>query len=177
MTLYFSKIELYFKALHCYFFSSFVHMSSLFIDTSANFQDCSYCFKEPEASYANAGGAGQSSGGGAIAPMPGVIEKVMVKDGDVVKAGDPLVVMIAMKMEVNNSYYFLLIFFLNCIFLSSMSFGLPRQALLSGFSTLLGITSRRTLPWSRWWKLNKYAFYFLLLKRAQINESVKHVNY
>jgi acetyl/propionyl-CoA carboxylase alpha subunit len=35
--------------------------------------------------------------------MPGVIEKVMVKDGDVVNAGDPLVVMIAMKMEVGKS--------------------------------------------------------------------------
>jgi acetyl/propionyl-CoA carboxylase alpha subunit len=34
--------------------------------------------------------------------MPGVIEKVMVKDGDVVNAGDPLVVMIAMKMEVTK---------------------------------------------------------------------------
>jgi 3-methylcrotonyl-CoA carboxylase alpha subunit len=29
----------------------------------------------------------------------GVIEKVHVKDGDSVKAGDPLIVMIAMKME------------------------------------------------------------------------------
>lgn len=37
--------------------------------------------------------------GGAVAPMPGVIEKVHVNNGDVVKSGDPLVVMIAMKME------------------------------------------------------------------------------
>jgi 3-methylcrotonyl-CoA carboxylase alpha subunit len=31
--------------------------------------------------------------------MPGVVEKVMVEEGAVVKAGDPLMVMIAMKME------------------------------------------------------------------------------
>lgn len=31
--------------------------------------------------------------------MPGIIEKVLVKQGDPVKAGDPLVIMIAMKME------------------------------------------------------------------------------
>jgi len=37
--------------------------------------------------------------GDAVAPMPGVIEKVMVEDGASVNAGDPLVVMIAMKME------------------------------------------------------------------------------
>uniref|UniRef100_A0A8C0WJS0 Methylcrotonoyl-CoA carboxylase subunit alpha, mitochondrial n=1 Tax=Castor canadensis TaxID=51338 RepID=A0A8C0WJS0_CASCN len=37
--------------------------------------------------------------GGTIAPMTGTIEKVFVKAGDTVKAGDPLMVMIAMKME------------------------------------------------------------------------------
>ncbi|XP_066203382.1 methylcrotonoyl-CoA carboxylase subunit alpha, mitochondrial [Saccopteryx leptura] len=37
--------------------------------------------------------------GGAIAPMAGTIEKVFVKAGDRVKAGDTLMVMIAMKME------------------------------------------------------------------------------
>ncbi|XP_077017275.1 methylcrotonoyl-CoA carboxylase subunit alpha, mitochondrial isoform X2 [Tamandua tetradactyla] len=37
--------------------------------------------------------------GGAIAPMTGTIEKVFVKPGDKVKAGDTLMVMIAMKME------------------------------------------------------------------------------
>jgi acetyl/propionyl-CoA carboxylase alpha subunit len=34
--------------------------------------------------------------------MPGVIEKVNVKAGDKVSAGDPLMVMIAMKMEVSQ---------------------------------------------------------------------------
>lgn len=37
--------------------------------------------------------------GGAIAPMTGTVEKVFVKAGDKVKAGDSLMVMIAMKME------------------------------------------------------------------------------
>jgi len=37
--------------------------------------------------------------GDAVAPMPGVIEKVMVEAGSAVQAGDPLIVMIAMKME------------------------------------------------------------------------------
>merc|ERR1711874_775534 len=43
--------------------------------------------------------AGGASLGDAVAPMPGVVEKVMVADGDSVNAGDALVVMIAMKME------------------------------------------------------------------------------
>ncbi|XP_024419777.1 methylcrotonoyl-CoA carboxylase subunit alpha, mitochondrial [Desmodus rotundus] len=37
--------------------------------------------------------------GGTLAPMAGTIEKVFVKAGDQVKAGDSLMVMIAMKME------------------------------------------------------------------------------
>ncbi|XP_025863017.2 methylcrotonoyl-CoA carboxylase subunit alpha, mitochondrial isoform X1 [Vulpes vulpes] len=37
--------------------------------------------------------------GGTIAPMTGTIEKIFVKVGDKVKAGDSLMVMIAMKME------------------------------------------------------------------------------
>ena len=43
--------------------------------------------------------AGGGSLGDAVAPMPGVIVKVAVEDGAVVAAGDPLIVMIAMKME------------------------------------------------------------------------------
>ena len=42
---------------------------------------------------------GGGSLGDAIAPMPGVLEKVSVNAGDQVKMGDPLIVMIAMKME------------------------------------------------------------------------------
>ena len=33
------------------------------------------------------------------AQMPGVIQKVLVKEGEEVKTGDPLLVLIAMKME------------------------------------------------------------------------------
>ena len=47
------------------------------------------------------GGAGGGGGGGAVAPMPGVVEKIMVEPGQKVAAGDPLLVIIAMKMEVS----------------------------------------------------------------------------
>lgn len=36
-----------------------------------------------------------------VSPMPGVVEKINVKKGDVVKKGDPVAVIIAMKMEVS----------------------------------------------------------------------------
>ncbi|XP_077389285.1 methylcrotonoyl-CoA carboxylase subunit alpha, mitochondrial [Festucalex cinctus] len=43
--------------------------------------------------------SGSAAQGGAVAPMTGTIEKVLVKAGDKVNVGDPLMVMIAMKME------------------------------------------------------------------------------
>jgi len=58
----------------------------------------SYEFSKPTPKYKLAGGGGGSLGD-AVAPMPGVIEKVMVEEGSVVEAGDPLMIMIAMKME------------------------------------------------------------------------------
>ncbi|XP_015587362.1 methylcrotonoyl-CoA carboxylase subunit alpha, mitochondrial isoform X2 [Cephus cinctus] len=39
------------------------------------------------------------SAGAAISPMPGVVDKVLIKKGDVVSKGDPLIVIVAMKME------------------------------------------------------------------------------
>ena len=47
------------------------------------------------------GMSGGAEAGGAVAPMPGVVEKISIQAGDAVKQGDPLVVMIAMKMEVS----------------------------------------------------------------------------
>ena len=61
-------------------------------------QDGSKEFSKPVPKYKSAG-VGGGSLGDAVAPMPGVIEKVVVEDGVVVAAGDPLIVMIAMKME------------------------------------------------------------------------------
>ena len=44
-------------------------------------------------------GAGASAAGDAVAPMPGVIDKVLVKPGQSVAVNEPMVVMVAMKME------------------------------------------------------------------------------
>ncbi len=42
----------------------------------------------------------EAKGAGAVkAPLPGLILKVLVKEGDTVKSGDPLCIMEAMKME------------------------------------------------------------------------------
>lgn len=64
-------------------------------------QDGSYELSLPEANFLKAKDKSAGSAGGAVAPMPGVIEKVNVKIGDSVKEGDALVSMIAMKMEVS----------------------------------------------------------------------------
>lgn len=38
--------------------------------------------------------------GAAVSPMPGVVDKILVKKGDKIKSGDSLIVIVAMKMEV-----------------------------------------------------------------------------
>ena len=76
-------------------------------------RDGSVEFSKPVPKYQLQGGS-TGGAGDAVAPMPGVIEKVflsnrvfeiqlnfkvMVEEGAAVAAGDPLMVMIAMKME------------------------------------------------------------------------------
>nr|CAG4648530.1 EOG090X02EP [Polyphemus pediculus] len=59
----------------------------------------SYSFALEKPAFLTSQGQGSSAAGGAVAPMPGIIEKILVQDGEEVKTGQPLLVMIAMKME------------------------------------------------------------------------------
>uniref|UniRef100_A0A7N6BQL3 Methylcrotonoyl-CoA carboxylase subunit alpha, mitochondrial n=1 Tax=Anabas testudineus TaxID=64144 RepID=A0A7N6BQL3_ANATE len=67
-------------------------------DGSYSMQEGSSQVSVPVPKYL-AGVSGSGAQGGAVAPMTGTIEKVLVKAGDKVTVGDPLMVMIAMKME------------------------------------------------------------------------------
>nr|CAG4649155.1 EOG090X02EP [Scapholeberis mucronata] len=59
----------------------------------------SVSFSMEKPAYLASQNQGNQSQGGAVAPMPGIIEKVLVQDGEQVQLGQPLMVMIAMKME------------------------------------------------------------------------------
>lgn len=58
-----------------------------------------WCFALPTPKWVRVGGNVMSAASGPSAPMPGVIEKIFVSPGQKVKQNDPLVVMMAMKME------------------------------------------------------------------------------
>lgn len=60
---------------------------------------CQFSFEVPTFLNAEDDGSSGSAANRAVAPMPGVLDKVLVNAGDVVKKGDPLFVLIAMKME------------------------------------------------------------------------------
>ncbi|GLG99999.1 CAD protein [Gryllus bimaculatus] len=66
-------------------------------------KDGSWQFSEPEPKYLkelhDMSGSEGMSGNGAVSPMPGIVDKILVQENQEVKAGDPLVVVIAMKME------------------------------------------------------------------------------
>ncbi|GFG33095.1 hypothetical protein Cfor_12117 [Coptotermes formosanus] len=65
-------------------------------------KDGSYQFSLPVPKFLSmeAEGVGATGGDVAVAPMPGVVEKLCVTVGDLVKMGDPVFIIIAMKMEV-----------------------------------------------------------------------------
>lgn len=65
-----------------------------------------------------------------LAPMPGVIEKVLVTPGTQVQKGDPLVVMIAMKMEVRRILLYNMVAIFSAMTATDVKFGLVIKIML-----------------------------------------------
>jgi acetyl/propionyl-CoA carboxylase alpha subunit len=65
-------------------------------------QDGTYQFSLPLPKFMSmeAEDVGATGGDVAVAPMPGVMAKLCVTVGDIVKMGEPVFIIIAMKMEV-----------------------------------------------------------------------------
>ncbi|XP_033220190.1 methylcrotonoyl-CoA carboxylase subunit alpha, mitochondrial [Belonocnema kinseyi] len=63
-------------------------------------KDRSWKLKIPEPKYvSHLSNKSKVKLGAAVSPIPGVVDKILIKNGDVVKAGDPLLIIVAMKME------------------------------------------------------------------------------
>lgn len=58
-----------------------------------------FALEDPRKALLAAGGGTAVSGGTLVAPMPGKVIKLLVKEGDPVSEGQPLLIMEAMKMQ------------------------------------------------------------------------------
>ncbi|RZF47215.1 hypothetical protein LSTR_LSTR004924 [Laodelphax striatellus] len=97
------KIEGTEKKVYCNFGDT-IHSSSVFIDDDHLYlfsEERSYHFHHIDDRKVSVKDDDTSSltSDEATSPMPGIVEKIMVQPGSDVKAGDPLLVVIAMKME------------------------------------------------------------------------------
>ncbi|XP_051168399.1 methylcrotonoyl-CoA carboxylase subunit alpha, mitochondrial [Leptopilina boulardi] len=63
-------------------------------------RDRSWKLKIPEPNYVSRIKSNSSIDlGAAVSPIPGIVDKILIKNGDIVNKGDPLLVIVAMKME------------------------------------------------------------------------------
>lgn len=126
------------------------------------FQDGKFQFTAPKPKFVNE--LSKESGvkeGAAVSPMPGVVDKVFVNVGDKVAAGDPLLVIIAMKMEVSLVGKFVrchqhLKCTLKDIFVyHSMSSRLPKMAKSRRYFTIQDRMFAKTHHWSNLLEMNE----------------------